>query len=241
MDKSSPSAPAPSQSDAAPGIPERRRYIRDTEENRREALIQAAQSLVAEGGMQAATVRAIAARAGVTPGLIRHYFNSKDELLRTAYVALMDGMTDTGEDALSAVGTAPDERLAAFIAATLRPPVLDPRAAGLWAGYLHQVQSDPGLLARHESSYLRFRDRLQQLIADLGRDVPPARLRSEAIACNATLDGLWLEGSILTNHFAPGELIVIGLRSVGAILGVDLMGFDTFIPEIGIHQSQEGK
>ncbi|MFL9503846.1 TetR family transcriptional regulator, partial [Rhodopseudomonas palustris] len=127
--------------------PERRSFIRDTEENRREALIAATQALVAEGGPQAATVRAIAARAGVTPGLIRHYFGSKDELTRAAYTALVDGMTDKGADALAGVGADPGERLAAFVAASLRPPVVDARAVGLWAGYLHQVQQDAALLA----------------------------------------------------------------------------------------------
>ncbi|WP_225028954.1 TetR family transcriptional regulator C-terminal domain-containing protein [Xinfangfangia pollutisoli] len=214
--------------------PERRPYIRDSEENRREALIAATQALVAEGGPQAATVRAIAARAGVTPGLIRHYFGSKDELTRAAYTALVDGMTDKGADALAGVGADPGERLAAFIAASLRPPVVDARAVGLWAGYLHQVQSDPDLLAQHELSYLRYRDQLQELIAglDRGAPIPDEQLRREAIACNAVIDGLWLEGSILSHSFQQGELVRIGLASVGAILGVTLTNYPMFIPEL---------
>ena len=227
-------APSPAEAHS-----ERRPYIRDTEENRREALIAATQSLVAEGGPQAATVRAIAERAGVTAGLIRHYFGSKDELVRAAYVALMDGMTDKGTDALEQVGDDPAERLAVFVAAALRPPVLDSRAVGLWAGYLHQVQADPGILAKHEASYLRFRDFLQQLIGDLGRDVPQARLRQEAIACNAVIDGLWLEGSVLPHGFDPGEIVRIALRGVGAILGVNLMTYHRYVPEIGMKPQGE--
>jgi AcrR family transcriptional regulator len=220
--------------------PERRPYVRDSEENRREALIAATQALVSEGGPQAATVRAIAARAGVTPGLIRHYFGSKDELTRAAYTALVDGMTDKGSDALAGVGADPAERLAAFVAASLRPPVVDARAVGLWAGYLHQVQADPGLLIQHEESYLRYRDQLQTLIArlDVRGDVPAAQLRQEAIACNGVIDGLWLEGSILPHSFGRGELVRIGLSSVGAILGVDLMAHAMFIPELS---GQDGK
>ncbi len=213
---------------------ERRPYVRDSEENRRMALIQATQDLMAEGGPLAATVRAIAERAGVTPGLIRHYFGSKDELSRAAYATLMDGMTAKGADALYGVGAEPGERLAAFVAASLRPPVLDSKAVGLWAGYLHQVQADPALLAQHEAGYLRYRDQLQVLIADLGRIASPARLRQDAIACNAVIDGLWLEGSVLPHGFGPGELVRIGLRSVGAILGRDLLRYSMFIPEIGM-------
>jgi TetR/AcrR family transcriptional repressor of bet genes len=145
----------------------------------------------------------------------------------------MDGMTDRGQDALEGVSAEPGERLAAFVAASLRPPVVDGRAVGLWAGYIHQVQSDPALLSLHEKGYLRYRDMLQSLIADLDRPgVDEARMRQEAIACNAVIDGLWLEGGVLPHGFATGELVRIGLASVGAILGFDLMAFGTFIPEI---------
>ena len=200
----------------------RRPYVRDTEENRKEALIAATQALVAEGGPAAATVRAIAARAGVTLGLIRHYFGSKDDLIRAAYDSLMDGMTDKGIEAMQAVGADPRARVIAFIEGSLRPPAVDIKALGLWAGFMHRVQSDPELLAQHEAGYLRFRNQFQELIATLRPDLSPARARQEAIACTAVIDGLWLEGSALPHGFDEGEIVEIGLRAIGAILGVDL-------------------
>lgn len=213
--------------------PSRRLYRRESEENRRSALIAATQTLVAEGGPEAATVRAIAERAGVTPGLIRHYFQSKDELTRAAYRALMDGMTDKGADAIEGVGARPEERLAAFLAASLRPPVLDAGAVVLWAGYMHKVRSDPDLLAVHETAYVAYRDILETLIGALPREVLPGQLRCEAIACNALIDGLWVEGSLLPDAFAPGEIITIGLGSIGAILGVDLLAHASKLPDYG--------
>ena len=201
----------------------RRAYRREPEEKRREALIAAAQELVAEGGPKAATVRAIAERAGVTAGLIRHYFASKDELSQAAYRALMDRMTDDTGHVLDDAPPDPVTRLAVFVSATLRPPVVDGKAVGLWAGFIHQVRSDPALLAIHEASYLRFRDALQALIADLPRAADAGQLRREAIACNAVIDGLWLEGSVLPDTFGPGEIERIGLISVGALLGVNLV------------------
>lgn len=203
--------------------PARRLYRRESEENRRSSLITATQELVAEGGPEAATVRAIAARAGVTPGLIRHYFHTKDELTRAAYRDLMDGMTAKGADALEGVGHRAEERLAAFIAASLLPPVLDVGSVVLWAGYMHKVRSDPDLLSVHEAAYLSYRDTLETLIAALDRPSDNSQLRREAIACNALIDGLWIEGSILPATFAPGEIVNIGLSSVGAMLGVDLL------------------
>jgi AcrR family transcriptional regulator len=211
----------------------RRAYRRASEETRRADLIAATQELVAEGGSEAATVRAIAARAGVTPGLIRHYFQTKDELTRAAYVSLMDGMTAKGSDALEGVGALPEERLAAFVSASLRPPVVDVGSVVLWAGYMHKVRVDPDLRAAHETAYLAYRNILQSLIAALPREVTDAQLRADAIACNALIDGLWLEGSILSHTFAPGEIVTIGLRSVGAILGVDLVAHSAMLPDPG--------
>ncbi len=201
----------------------RRAYRRETEEKRRESLIAAAQELVAEGGPKAATVRAIAERAGVTAGLIRHYFASKEELSQAAYRALMDTMTDNTSHVLDDAPVDPLARLAVFVWASLRPPVVDGKSVALWAGFIHQVRSDPALLGVHQASYLRFRDVLQGLIGDLQRSANPDQLRAEAIACNAVIDGLWLEGSVLPEIFAPGELERIGVTSVGAILGVDLV------------------
>ena len=202
---------------------ERRPYRRETEDKRREALILSALDLVATGGPQAATVRAIAERAGVSPGLIRHYFASKDDLTREAYRHMMTAMIQTSEAAMLLAPTDPLARLAAFVASSLRPPVVDPVAVGLWAGFLHDVRRDASLRDVHAATYLGFRDLLQSLIAELPRAASPDQLRSDAIACNAVIDGLWLEGSMLPDVFAAGELERIGLTSVGAILGIDLL------------------
>lgn len=209
--------------DAAPdSTGDRRKFRREGEERRREALIAAAIDLVAEGGTQAATVRAVADRAGVTPGLIRHYFQSREDLMRAAYARVMGDMTAANAAVLLAAPDDPVARLAAFVAASLRPPVVDQAAVGLWAGFIHMVRRDAGMRETHIATYHDYRDRLQALIAALPRQAAPAQLRAEAIACNAVIDGLWLEASVLPEAFVPGEVERIGLSSVGAILGVDL-------------------
>lgn len=207
---------------------ERKKFTREGEERRREALIAAALDLIAAGGPQAATVRAIADRAGVTPGLIRHYFRSKEDLVREAYRAMMTAMSDDNAAVLQAPHPSAEARLAAFVAAALRPPVMDPHRMGLWAGFIHQVRGDPDMAAVHAETYLGYRDLLESLIAALGPN-DPARLRAMAIACNGVIDGLWLEGCALPDAFAPRELETIGLQSVGAILGRDLLAH---LPEL---------
>lgn len=212
-------------------IGERRKFNRMAEDDRRAALIAATIGLVSDGGPATATVRAIAERAGVTPGLIRHYFATKEALMRAAYAHVMDGMTQASVAVVDAAPDRPAARLAVFVAASLRPPVVDSRAISLWAGFLHQMQADNQMQAVHEASYLHYRDLLQGLIADLPRVANAVQLRADAIACNAVIDGLWLEASALPHAFGSGEIERIGLRSVSAILGVDLVAE---MPEQGV-------
>ena len=50
----------------------------------REALLRAVVTVVARGGLRALTYRAVAAEAGVTHGLVRHHFGSRDALIVAA-------------------------------------------------------------------------------------------------------------------------------------------------------------
>lgn len=201
---------------------ERRRFRREGEERRRDQLIAAALEIIAEDGLEAATVRAIAARAGVTQGLIRHYFSSKEELTRAAYHTHMTRMTEANYAFVADAPADPVARLAAFVAASLRPPVTDATAMGLWSAFLQMVRRDPSMASVHVTTYLAYRDRLESLITALPGQTDPHRLRSVAIACNGVIDGLWLEGSAYPEGFGADELARIGVMAVGAILGVDL-------------------
>ncbi|CAI2931991.1 TetR family transcriptional regulator C-terminal domain-containing protein [Aminobacter niigataensis] len=206
----------------------RRKFRREGEERRRQDLIEATLDCVAEHGLQGATVRAIALRAGVTAGLIRHYFPGKEELLQAAYAAVMGRMTDLAKTALATVEQEPGRRLAAFVAANLAPPVVDGRSFSLWASFIGRASSDPALGAAHRAGYLGFRDEVEALVAeafsDAGRQASPSELRRLAIAINAIIDGLWVEGCLAGDMFEAGELAEIGIGSVEAMLGLGLRG-----------------
>jgi AcrR family transcriptional regulator len=51
----------------------------------RTALLEATMKIVGEQGMSGLTTRIVAEEAGVTHGLVRHYFGSRDELVREAF------------------------------------------------------------------------------------------------------------------------------------------------------------
>ncbi|MEU5153577.1 TetR/AcrR family transcriptional regulator [Glycomyces sp. NPDC021274] len=52
---------------------------------RRAQIAAAVQRIIAHAGFDAATMAAVAREAGISVGLVQHYFTSKDELLRYAY------------------------------------------------------------------------------------------------------------------------------------------------------------
>lgn len=203
-----------------------RKFRREPAEQRKEALILATLSLIAEQGVGGATVRAIATRAEVTQGMIRHHFSSKEELVTAAYEHHMNRMTNLTSAPVALADGSARERLIAFVSASLSPPVVDASSVTLWVSFFSKVREDTQMQVIHERTYHDSRNRLEALIAAVLNEADiatkPQDLRLLAIACNAVIDGLWMEGGALSGGFEPDELPEIGLRSVGAIIGVDL-------------------
>lgn len=56
----------------------------------REALLRATVTVVADGGLRALTYRAVAAQAGVSHGLVRHHFGTRDQLIAEAMEAAIN-------------------------------------------------------------------------------------------------------------------------------------------------------
>jgi AcrR family transcriptional regulator len=61
----------------------------------RDALIDAAMRVVASKGLRGLTIRSVAAEAGVTHGLVRHHFGSRDALLEATLVRSVDLAIET--------------------------------------------------------------------------------------------------------------------------------------------------
>ncbi|MDX0462342.1 TetR family transcriptional regulator [Sinorhizobium medicae] len=200
----------------------RRSFYRAPEGERRHELIEATLDCISEFGLKGATVRQIALRAGVTAGLVRHYFVSKDQMVAEAYRAVIASLT---EKAANVEGD-PATRLRDFIAINLTEPVADSRSISLWAAFISQVRVDPVLAEIHRDGYLAFRNVLQALLADFlavnGWPAGPEECRRYAIAINGLVDGLWVEGCLAGDLFREGELVSIAMASVEALLGLPI-------------------
>lgn len=205
---------------------DRKPFRREGEDQRRQALVEATLACIAELGMERTTVREIAIRAGVTPGLIRHYFAGKDELVLEAYRHHVAGSARLAESAVDAAGDDPVARLSAFIAASLTPPMVDQTKLSLWAGFIEMVRTDANMAEVHKDGYAHYRKLSEALIGQAmtaaGIKVGEADCVRLGIVLNALIDGLWLEGSLSPGEFAGGSLAETGLDAASAIIGITL-------------------
>jgi AcrR family transcriptional regulator len=79
-------------------------------------VLAAARTAFAERGYEGASIRAIAAAAGVDPALVHHYFGTKDAL----FVAAVQAPADPDDFLPEVLATPPDERGAAVVRMVLR-------------------------------------------------------------------------------------------------------------------------
>lgn len=202
----------------------RRPYHRATETERREDLIAATLDCIAEFGIQGATVRQIATRAGVTGGLIRHYFDGKDQMVQAAYRQLMAEMCAPSHAIAQSEGTGRD-RLRRFVQANLAPPVAEARTISLWAAFIGHIRVDPMFSAIHREHYTTFLASLEKILSaffqERGCPGNAEAYRSYAIALNGLIDGLWLEGTLVSDMFAENELAETALISVERLLRLE--------------------
>ncbi|MEO0912412.1 MAG: TetR family transcriptional regulator C-terminal domain-containing protein, partial [Pseudomonadota bacterium] len=77
----------------------------------------------------------------------------------------------------------------------------------------------------HLETYHAYRSALERLIDGFltaeGRSLPPGELHRLAVACNAVIDGLWVEGAMLPQKLPGDEVIRVAMESISAILDVD--------------------
>lgn len=189
-------------------------FTREAPDVRRQALIAAAEAVLAREGVGGTSVRAICAEAGVSPGLLGHYFDGVDELIACSYEAVGQRIDAALEAALAAAPPDPRARLLAYLTASFAPPVLDPNLLAAWIGFWSLVKTKPRIAAIHAASYADFRARLERLLVAAGaRDT-----RQAAIALTATVDGLWLELCLDPAAFGPDEAARIIGRALEAWL-----------------------
>ncbi|MFJ2755167.1 TetR/AcrR family transcriptional regulator [Nocardioides sp. NPDC087217] len=146
--------------------------------------------VMAQRGIEGASVRAVAEAAGCTTGLIMHHFGSRAAMLVHAR-QLLFGRTTERANAAEDAGTDPVARLTAVLEGAL--PLDEERAAEIrvWLGFAAAAVADPELAAVHVAGNRDWVGRIARLLAACVPDIDDEhRLRVGAIRLVALTDGL---------------------------------------------------
>jgi betaine-aldehyde dehydrogenase len=162
------------------------------EDNRRRQLVEVTIDSLAELGYVGTTLAQIAARAGVSPGLVAHYFGDKDGLLDAAFRSLARRVGNHVRARLRQVST-PRGRIQAVIDANLAPEEFEQRTGTAWLAFWGQVLQVKSL-KRVQSVYQRRT--LSNLRSSLKKLVPADEAHRLAAMIAAMIDGVWLRAAL---------------------------------------------
>lgn len=155
---------------------------------RKRQLIEATIASIHAHGFAETTMATISRAAGVSPGIIHHYFGGKGELLAATMRSLLSEFRGDLVRALAAAET-PRQRLEAIVATSFAGQQFRPQVIVAWLAFWGQAPHEPRLMrlqriyARRLDSNLRFA---------LRRLLPPERVPETALGLAAMIDGLWL-------------------------------------------------
>ncbi|WP_375422288.1 TetR/AcrR family transcriptional regulator [uncultured Sphingomonas sp.] len=194
-----------------------RKFERVETEARRASLIEATARVLARDGAAGASVRAIAAAAGVSPGLVTHHFASVDALVARTYADVGERVAAALRAATAAAGDDPRARLEAYVAASFAPPIADPSLLATWTALWSLTRSNAAVATEHDRSYAAYRSELETLLTACG--VPAGELRLTALSIAALVDGLWLELCLSPTGFTAEEARTVASRHVAHLLG----------------------
>lgn len=195
-------------------------------EERKNFLIQATFECIVEGGLHGVTIREVAARAGVTLGLIRHYFPNKNELIKETYRKITADMTHSARQTALDAGPTAKEKLAAFIRGSLSNPLTSKEYLAFWSSYVVHILNDEEMREVHRVGFAEYRSELRSLIegsfAEVGNALDSNEVDDYVIKVNAIIDGTWIEACLIADGNRSADFIRYGLEAVEEILSIKL-------------------
>ena len=159
---------------------------------RRRQLIDATISSIGRYGYGEATVQRISRTAGVSSGIIHHYFGGKEELLEASMRALLAELRSEVVTRLARAVT-PRARLEAIVDGNFAPSQFDPAVIAAWLAFWSQARHQPGLARLQRINQRRLYSNLHHAFAQV---VTPEAAVQASKGLAALIDGLWLSAAL---------------------------------------------
>ena len=179
-------------------------------EERRRQIAEAVWGIAALRGLEAVSLREVAAEAGVSMGMVQHYFGTKDRMILFACEYMVE-FAERGARELIARSPDPDaprQILRSVFVQTL--PLEEDRRAGtgVWLAFLTRAVVDPVLAASVRRAWAGTHDfvagqiRSAQRSGEVPSGVDPER---EAVALVSLADGL--VSHLMVGHYSGEEAL----------------------------------
>jgi TetR/AcrR family transcriptional regulator, transcriptional repressor of bet genes len=145
-------------------------------------------SILAGKGIEHLTIRAVAAEAGCTTGLVMHRFPGRKALLAHAR-DLLHARTRVRVERLEAEAASPRAALRAILAQGMALNEDSAQEALVWMGFLAASVGDEDLIALHRKNNRVWRDRVARLVAASAPDWDEDRRATAVFALVAATEG----------------------------------------------------
>ena len=164
------------------------------QEIRRPQLINATMEAIDAVGLQATTVAMISNRAGVSTGIISHYFGGKYGLLEATMRSVLKQLSDTVQEQLQSVQ--PNDirgRIEAIVGGNFNREQADQKVVKTWLAFWAMSMHEPSLRRLQRVNDKRL---LSHLKFELKRILPKSQAELVAAGIAALIDGVWLRGAL---------------------------------------------
>ncbi len=168
---------------------------------RRNELIDATIQSIADHGLSDTTLATIADHAGVSPGLVSHYFDGKEELLAATLRRLAkDLATDIRQR--TPVGVTPLQRLHAIIDGCLESQQLRPGPMLAWRAFWAILPYNPPLASLQKMINRRFASNMRVCLRQLIQD---EFVNETYLGLFALIDGFWIRQFVEPESFSTSD------------------------------------
>ena len=169
---------------------------------RRDRLSAVLLEVVAEGGLEAASIRAIAARAGVAIGTVQHYFPTKDAMLRHAYRRIGEDLGARAEERADAAAT-PREAIREVLLELLPLDARREAAVRISMAFAARALQAPALADELRDDLAELHEAMAALFALAGASDPEREARLAVAVVGGLSDPLLFGGG----EFTPADAV----------------------------------
>jgi TetR/AcrR family transcriptional repressor of bet genes len=163
---------------------------------RQQQLIDATLMSVERHGLQHTTINTISGLAGMSSGIISHYFGGKQGLIEATLKFLLEQLKQALLAKTSGKTLTPPERLSIIVEANFTELQRSNAATKTWLSFWSQAMHDPGLARLQNINNQRLYSNLLYSFKQL---LPKADAVNAAKQTAAIIDGFWLRSALSTN------------------------------------------